>query len=743
MVDRKPTPPDDCPGPLLAPELRGAPMPLVAPGVWSDWRLRLTVIVVTALVMLPFLGSFGLWDPWEVHYGEVGRQMVERGDWLSPWWGSHWTAPGETPEGEYFFSKPVLLLWLMGIGMKVFGHTAFAVRIGTALIALLGVYLAYLAGSRVWSRRVGVLMAITLGTSPFYFMLSRQAQTDMPFVGLMTVALCFFLMGAFGRDRHEQADRLSWWLLGGFVGVVTALQLHTLAVGQWPWRTDLPLVFRVVGWAPVQVAFYLGLLAAVVVSLVRADDHTRGRVHLLWFYVFIALATMAKGLLGFGLPGAIILLYLVISSDWGLLRRAEIPRGVGLALVVGLPWYGAMLARHGGIGGAFWTRFIVHDHFKRLAAGVHQTDTGSFEHFIRWLGYGLFPWGSFVPAILATALGRRQAGGAAGDGSADRERDDRERARMFLFVWFFVAFTLFTASSTKFHHYIFPAVPALAMLAALLLDDIWEGRLRGMLWPPLFAASVALLLVVGIDLMADPQNLKNMFTYRYDRDWPSAAWDPGFQVALRVIVAGALLGLLLLASDRARRAQRAGIVTLAIVGVSFALWTLNGYMPVVAQSWSQQGLWQAYYERCTPVEGPPHAHPMKVFCEEPVISYKLNWRGETFFTQNELVPIRNDNEWRYFTEVNEGRCFYALMDANRLNGFRNALPQPQRPSVREVPTGRGLDFLQEIDPRLHLRFLAVTGRSNNKFILVSTNCDDSGPEAEERSGGDERRGVLD
>ena len=136
------------------------------PEVWKDWHLRLGVILLSVLVFFPGLGDFGLWDPWEVHYGEVGRSMVERGDWISPWWGSYWQAPGQTPEGEYFFSKPVLLLWMMGIGLQLFGFSELGIRFGVAVIAAMGVVSVYLAGSHVWSGRVGLREPDVQGDEP-------------------------------------------------------------------------------------------------------------------------------------------------------------------------------------------------------------------------------------------------------------------------------------------------------------------------------------------------------------------------------------------------------------------------------------------------------------------------------------------------------------------------------------------------------------------------------------------------
>jgi len=52
----------------------------------SEQQMILLVILFGLLLYLPFAGTYGLWDPWETHYGEVARQMVTRGDFISLWW---------------------------------------------------------------------------------------------------------------------------------------------------------------------------------------------------------------------------------------------------------------------------------------------------------------------------------------------------------------------------------------------------------------------------------------------------------------------------------------------------------------------------------------------------------------------------------------------------------------------------------------------------------------------------------
>ena len=51
--------------------------------------------------MLPMLGQYGLWDPWETHYGEVSREILSRNDWITLWWA----------QDEWFRSKPIFIFW--------------------------------------------------------------------------------------------------------------------------------------------------------------------------------------------------------------------------------------------------------------------------------------------------------------------------------------------------------------------------------------------------------------------------------------------------------------------------------------------------------------------------------------------------------------------------------------------------------------------------------------------------------
>jgi len=394
-------------------------------------------------------------------------------------------------------------------------------------------------------------------------------------------------------------------------------------------------------------------------------------------------------LLGFMLPGAVLFFYFLLTREWRRLREVELLRGIPIFIAVTFPWYAAMLVRHTQ---GFWQRFFVHDHFKRLASGVHQLDTGSFEHFAKWLSYGLFPWAAFLPAVFARYFG--------GDGLGTN--DDESRSSLVLLLWVVISFTLFTLSSTKFHHYIMPAAPPLAMMVALLIDDALDRELPEP-WP-LFLVAIPILLILAWDIIDKPQILKNLFTYKYDRKWNNEAWDADFRWALIAGVVPCVIGatLLLMRNRKARLVSLVG----AFLGAGWlTVFCLDVYMPRVAQTWSQKGVWDYYYSVCKKEPPPPGSDPRKTYCEQPVIAYKLNWRGETYYSQNLVIPIRDDDDFDYFlSQVGDGP-FYGIMEYGRYRG----------------------EFQRELPARFKGKSCVVYN-NNLKFVLTKVPCAPDDPE---------------
>jgi 4-amino-4-deoxy-L-arabinose transferase-like glycosyltransferase len=566
---------------------------------FSERQMALFVIAFGLLLYLPFAGTYGLWDPWETHYSEVARQMTRRGDFISLWW------PGSPRDVEVFWSKPVLSFWLMSIGMHIAGvglpggdpsemaltHRAeWAVRTPFCLMGVLGIYAVYLVTSRFVSRRAGVLAAVVAATSPMYSLVARQAMTDMAFVGPMAMALALGALALFD-DRDELLPRKgrgwwSWphhWLFYLGLAVFALVVVPQLVIDSYQLKVDVPWGDHMVKMygAVAMIPYYLGFLAFVYLA---ARTRYKAPLYLYLSAILCGLAILAKGLAGLGLPLIIFLAYLGFTWNWRRLRRAQLLYGVVVSLiacaVVAVPWHHAMLVRHGL---PFWNELFGDNHWRRMVLGRHG-DRGTFEYFLRELGYATLPWVALAPAALGWAVMRVRGG------VQQTAEEVRKQGIIWLgAIWFVSAYALVSMSMTKFHHYVLPAVPGLAIVVGCFLDDILTRGARRT------AAATALvglplLLLVTVDLVETKnasQKFLWLFSYDYihnprGRPWPESLDFSTALIAFAALFAVTTIGLTF------KKVRRWSMLGLCAAAVLFTYFLLDVYMRQVAPYWSSR-----------------------------------------------------------------------------------------------------------------------------------------------------------
>jgi hypothetical protein len=216
---------------------------------------------------------------------------------------------------------------------------------------------------------------------------------------------------------------------------------------------------------PFMTSFVQGLIWLAIGTVLMFSFRRERRIQPLAFamnYLFGAISFMGKGPAGLGVPEIVLLGFMITTGRWKLLTRIKLFQGIGIFLVAGFPWYIGIYCR---LGNEFFDRFVVHDLLNRAFAGVHG-DTGTFRYFVWQLGYAMFPWTGLVPAAL---VGWKLY---IPENATEKQKDI---ARLAL-LWFLVTFTLFSLMVTKFHHYIFPAVPSCALLTGLVLHRMFGDR---------------------------------------------------------------------------------------------------------------------------------------------------------------------------------------------------------------------------------------------------------------------------
>lgn len=172
------------------------------------------------------------------------------------------------------------------------------------------------------------------------------------------------------------------------------------------------------------------------------------------FYVFAALATLAKGPVAVVLAAAIIVGFAVAKGDCGLIRRTLWIPGIVLFCVVGLPWYVEVQIRNP----QFFRVFILQHNLERFGTNLYRHPQ-PFWYYLPVTLLGLVPWSVFVLAAVGDAVrawwNEKRAMFASEDALT-----------VFLVIWLILPTVFFSFSESKLPGYILPALPAGAILLA-------------------------------------------------------------------------------------------------------------------------------------------------------------------------------------------------------------------------------------------------------------------------------------
>ena len=149
------------------------------------------ILLVGVSILLPALGGFGLWDPWEPRYARGAREMIEHGSPLTPYY-----------VNQVMPTQPLLTYWSVMTGFALAGQNEFGARIGGVLFALLGLAGVYYAVSRMRGRQAGLFSALVLATMAQFYLLARQATPDIYHATGIGLSLLFLCLGLFHDDEQ-------------------------------------------------------------------------------------------------------------------------------------------------------------------------------------------------------------------------------------------------------------------------------------------------------------------------------------------------------------------------------------------------------------------------------------------------------------------------------------------------------------------------------------------------------------
>jgi 4-amino-4-deoxy-L-arabinose transferase-like glycosyltransferase len=172
-------------------------------------KTLLGVALVAAALFLFGLGGAPFVDPPEGLHAAIARDMLRRGDWITP-----------HVDGVRYFDKPPLFYWLVASAFRLFGHGEAAARLGSALPAVGVAVITAWIGNRLGGPRVGLIAGLIVAANLELYLFARLVKPDLLFVLCITLAFAGFVAAYLERGGGPRAR---WGLLAFYAGLAASV----------------------------------------------------------------------------------------------------------------------------------------------------------------------------------------------------------------------------------------------------------------------------------------------------------------------------------------------------------------------------------------------------------------------------------------------------------------------------------------------------------------------------------------
>jgi len=188
-----------------------------------------------------------------------------------------------------------------------------------------------------------------------------------------------------------------------------------------------------------------------------------------YFYLFMGLGFLAKGLLALIIPIIIVFIYnLTTKSVKEIFKPINFLPGILIFLAIIMPWHYMMYKEYGS---RFIKEYFLIHHFARLMGSEVLGRERPFWYFIPVFILSFLPWSLSFIGFLGDGLKKLKIKFQVTEGNFLNKttklfeaKTNEQKMLLFCSIYFIAVFLIFSSSGTKLPTYILPAFPAAAFL---------------------------------------------------------------------------------------------------------------------------------------------------------------------------------------------------------------------------------------------------------------------------------------
>ena len=149
----------------------------------AKYKHELLILLMGAVLFIPFLGNAHLFDWDEINFAEAAREMIVSHNYLQV-----------QIDFQPFWEKPPLFFWMQVLSMKIFGINEFAARFPNAICGMLTLLVLFSIGKKLKDARFGWLWVICFAGSILPQVYFKSGIIDPWFNFFIFISLYFFII---------------------------------------------------------------------------------------------------------------------------------------------------------------------------------------------------------------------------------------------------------------------------------------------------------------------------------------------------------------------------------------------------------------------------------------------------------------------------------------------------------------------------------------------------------------------